>query len=422
MPKQNPSSQHQRVQDDTSHTKDPSSKNADISFDDSHIDYEDPYRNAENVGKGSFLFDFIRQLRVGTDLLRVSMPAHILEQRSFLEKLTDFNAHPFLLIESSQKETEEERFLNICRWYLSGWHRLPKVGVKKPYNPILGEIFKCGWEHNDDSVTSYFAEQVSHHPPVSAFFMENRQHHVSVEGYAKPSASFRGQTATMNLEGEAWIRLGGTADETYRMTFPDVLVRGIIWGTLGVETVGHTSISCAKTGYSASFEFTKKKEVKGTIYHRQSPVYKIHGNIYGFIHIGPVHSKPKDTFVDIGRLDTVYKTVEPTRHQEDHESRRAWYPLTIALEERDFDRASREKNAIENRERELRYRNESENKEWQPRHFQYRGPREHEDGGANDNNEDPGEDSDDDGTTFRWRFVSPKTRREDNHVRTTSGS
>lgn len=41
-------------------------------------------------------------------------------------------------------------------------------GLKKPYNPILGETFRCCWLHpQTDSCTFYIAEQVSHIPPVS---------------------------------------------------------------------------------------------------------------------------------------------------------------------------------------------------------------------------------------------------------------
>lgn len=32
--------------------------------------------------------------------------------------------------------------------------------MKKPYNPILGEVFRCRWEHGDRGTTHYVAEQV----------------------------------------------------------------------------------------------------------------------------------------------------------------------------------------------------------------------------------------------------------------------
>lgn len=53
-----------------------------------------------------------------------------------------------------------ERMKLILKWYLSGFYKKPK-GLKKPYNPILGETFRCYWYHPDtDSKTFYIAEQV----------------------------------------------------------------------------------------------------------------------------------------------------------------------------------------------------------------------------------------------------------------------
>lgn len=49
----------------------------------------------------------------------------------------------------------------VVRWYVSGFYKTPK-GVKKPYNPILGEKFRCYWKNEEtNSRTFYIAEQVS---------------------------------------------------------------------------------------------------------------------------------------------------------------------------------------------------------------------------------------------------------------------
>lgn len=73
--------------------------------------------------------------------------------------------------------------VQVVRWYLSSYHAGRKSSVaKKPYNPILGEIFRCHWElpneHSSDDLVEdgpvpwcnreqlcFVAEQVSHHPP-----------------------------------------------------------------------------------------------------------------------------------------------------------------------------------------------------------------------------------------------------------------
>lgn len=77
----------------------------------------------------------------------------------------------------------KDRMVQVVRWYLSSYHAGRKSSVaKKPYNPILGEIFRCHWnlpdEHSSNDLVndgpvpwcsreqlSFVAEQVSHHPP-----------------------------------------------------------------------------------------------------------------------------------------------------------------------------------------------------------------------------------------------------------------
>jgi len=61
-------------------------------------------------------------------------------------------------IRAGKIESPEERFLQVTRYYLSGWHIKPK-GVKKPYNPILGEHFRCEYEYPDGTKGYYIAEQ-----------------------------------------------------------------------------------------------------------------------------------------------------------------------------------------------------------------------------------------------------------------------
>jgi Oxysterol-binding protein len=41
----------------------------------------------------------------------------------------------------------KDRMVQVVRWYLSVYHAGRKSAVaKKPYNPILGEIFQCHWD------------------------------------------------------------------------------------------------------------------------------------------------------------------------------------------------------------------------------------------------------------------------------------
>lgn len=51
------------------------------------------------------------------------------------------------------------RMKGVVKWYLSGFYKKPQ-GLKKPYNPLLGETFRCYWQHSNGSRTFYIAEQV----------------------------------------------------------------------------------------------------------------------------------------------------------------------------------------------------------------------------------------------------------------------
>ena len=68
--------------------------------------------------------------------------------------------------------------LNLLDNWITATLHVPSQGLKKPYNPILGETFRCYWLHPNGTKTHFVAEQVSHHPPVSAFYLSNRK-----EGY-----------------------------------------------------------------------------------------------------------------------------------------------------------------------------------------------------------------------------------------------
>ena len=72
-------------------------------------------------------------------------------------------------------------------------------GVKKPYNPIIGETFAAAWRHEDGSISQYVAEQVLHRPPVTALYFENRQRGIVINGQVHTR-----YVVASSGEGDAW--------------------------------------------------------------------------------------------------------------------------------------------------------------------------------------------------------------------------
>lgn len=58
----------------------------------------------------------------------------------------------FLPCSISDQKDPRERMVQVVKWYLSAFHAGRKGSVaKKPYNPILGEIFQCHWTLPNDT-------------------------------------------------------------------------------------------------------------------------------------------------------------------------------------------------------------------------------------------------------------------------------
>lgn len=58
----------------------------------------------------------------------------------------DYFAHPDLFVKIVEHKDPRDRMIQVVKWYLSAYHAGRKSAVaKKPYNPIVGEIFRCHW-------------------------------------------------------------------------------------------------------------------------------------------------------------------------------------------------------------------------------------------------------------------------------------
>jgi oxysterol-binding protein-related protein 8 len=150
-----------------------------------------------------------------------------------------------------------ERFLLALKYFLSGWHIRPK-GVKKPYNPALSEFFRCQWSLKDGAEAYYIAEQVSHHPPISAYYYTIPNHKIQISGELRPKSKFLGNSAASLMHGETKISLLDYPGEVYTVTNPNIYARGLLFGTMLMELGDQAIMKCEKTGFSCDLEFVTK--------------------------------------------------------------------------------------------------------------------------------------------------------------------
>ncbi|KAK3394446.1 hypothetical protein B0H63DRAFT_460927 [Podospora didyma] len=332
--------------------------------------------------QGNVLGHIISQLRPGADLSRVVLPTFILEPRSMLERITNFMCHPEMLLPIPQIDDPVQRFVSVVKFYLSGWHIRPP-GVKKPLNPILGEIFSCYWDFPDKTRAYYISEQTSHHPPKSSYFYMVPDHHIRVDGTLKPRSKFLGNSAASLMEGTAILTLlnrgkDSTKGERYVLTQPNMYARGILFGKMKYELGDHSFVRCPENGLIADIDFKTKgwvsgtyNAIGGTIKNEQTGeiLYEISGLWNEEMFIKDLKTGHKEMFFNALRSKPSPPSCRPLEEQDERESQVLWAKTAQAVKDRNHELATDEKTKIEDMQREEAAKRANDGVEWHPRLF-----------------------------------------------------
>lgn len=321
------------------------------------------------------LLALISQLRIGMDLQKVTLPTFVLEPRSMLERITDFLSHPDLIFGASQNEDPTERFIHVLRYYLAGWHIKPK-GVKKPYNPILGEFFRCKYEYSDGSSGFFVAEQVSHHPPISAFYYASPTNQIEIWGDLRPKSKFLGNSAATIMEGTSHLRfVDRKEDGDYQITMPNMYARGILFGKMILELGDESRVHNPTNNISCDVEFKTKgffggdyNAIGGKVRDESGIVGEISGKWNEVMELKRIKGKTEVIF-DASKATVSQKIVAPEQDQDWNESRRLWSKVTRAIKRKDLDAATTAKAAIEDFQRDRARDREEKNEKWEPVFF-----------------------------------------------------
>uniref|UniRef100_A0A8C0ATJ5 Oxysterol-binding protein n=1 Tax=Buteo japonicus TaxID=224669 RepID=A0A8C0ATJ5_9AVES len=323
----------------------------------------------------SLIWTLLKQVRPGMDLSKVVLPTFILEPRSFLDKLSDYYYHADFLSEAALEENAYNRMKKVVKWYLSGFYKKPK-GLKKPYNPILGETFRCMWIHpRTNSKTFYIAEQVSHHPPISAFYVSNRKDGFCLSGSILAKSKFYGNSLSAILDGEGRLTFLNRGED-YVMTMPYAHCKGILYGTMTLELGGTVNITCEKTGYSATIEFKLKpflgnndsvNQISGKIKLGKEVLAILEGHWDSEVTISDKKTDVSETFwnptSDIKQRRLPRYTVK-FEEQDDFESEKLWQQVTRAINNKDQTEATQEKYVLEEAQRKSAKERKLKGEEW----------------------------------------------------------
>lgn len=225
-----------------------------------------------------------------------------------------------------------------------------------------------------------FVEQISHHPPVSAFYVTNRKDGFCVTGSIMAKSKFYGNSVSAILDGTARLTLLSRGED-YTITMPYAHCKGIVMGTLTMELGGKIEIKCEKTGYYTEMEFKLKPLfggsdmtncIAGKIKLGKETLFTIDGHWDSDIY---VKNKKLNEELLLWNPSPEVKSSRLKRYsvpieiQQDFESEKLWRHVTAAIDTGDQIAATEEKTILEEAQRRGAKERQSRMEIWIPKHF-----------------------------------------------------
>lgn len=300
----------------------------------------------------SVLRSFVYQLSPGQDLTKVSLPSELCHPFSMLELIAYREMQLFhILFEINEQEESLDRFMVVLKWYM-GMVREETV-EKKPFNPVIGETHLCWVKHksNDDvHYSEFIGEQVSHHPPVTAFVVRNTKNDIKIMGDVTFQVGFGTNCATVITGGGVTIH---TSKEKFTMTkcMPDMMVNNVVWGERYLMWYGGVTIACPDSGYSAYVELKEedgRNLILGQVFDsNKNVIYNLSGFAGQTTYLQKPNSNQKTVLVDITKYQENIITYMPEDVQEEFSTLKVWVPVKNAIVDNDMVRADETKKVIE---------------------------------------------------------------------------
>ncbi|KAG6891440.1 hypothetical protein C0992_006699 [Termitomyces sp. T32_za158] len=350
------------------------------------------------------------------DLSSLTAPPFILSPVSLTEFPAYWCEHPDVFAAIADAPDDEARALAVLKWFIGTLKdqytsRNESMGSeKKPLNPVLGELFYGTWPapaaNPGQGETTLLVEQVSHHPPITAYVIENKTKGLRLTGHNAQKTSFSGEWFRVGEDRVDWVRTGGSiivkqighailtvtprgggAAVEYLLTLPRLRIDGLWYGSPYIELTETTYI--VGGGHVCTIEYKGRGYFSG-----KSHSFKAHvvpapgmGGAGAEEHVveGTWHEKSRvvkgaragEEFHDAGgerKVEVEVRGGEKDGSMGEFETRRLWAAVARGIREGDFETASREKSRIEfgqNEQRQRRRDEQAAGTSWGMKHFKH---------------------------------------------------
>ncbi|KAM3857865.1 oxysterol-binding protein-related protein 3-like [Diretmus argenteus] len=328
------------------------------------------------------LWNILRN-NIGKDLSKVAMPVQLNEPLNTLQRLCEELEYSELLDTANQTRDPYQRMVYVATFavsaYASSFHR----AGSKPFNPVLGETYEC--DRRDKGIR-FIAEQVSHHPPVSACHCDSKNFTFWQD--VRWKNKFWGKSMEIVPMGTTHVTLPAFGDH-YEWNKVTSCIHNILSGQRWIEHYGEMAIKnvnrddgqCKVTFVKAKSWSSTVNEIEGIITDRDGKV--IH-SIFGKWHEGVYQGDPpsatciwranpmpvdQEQYYGFTQFAVELNELDPLLRAQLPPTDTRFRPDQRMLEEGNVEGAEEQKQRIEQLQRERRKVLEDNNMAHQPRFF-----------------------------------------------------
>ena len=229
----------------------------------------------------------VRTLKLDTDLTSWAAPASLMLPFSTTELMLHGSSFTAAGFAAAVHEPDiSRRLLRVLAAQLTALSETLSAPMMKPYNPVLGEVIAArGGEPaaagtGRSSAWRAVAEQVMHHPPVTAFHVAGQSGGGFFRHYGSSGAVpvFRGNSVEVKMvvkPGNTILTLEDGSEEVYQVkSLPSFCLRNVLGiGRSFCEWVGELQIECTASGLVGRIVFEPAKMFGAGGAHR------VHGSV-----------------------------------------------------------------------------------------------------------------------------------------------
>nr|ABF22369.1 oxysterol-binding protein-like protein 3 [Takifugu rubripes] len=328
------------------------------------------------------LWNILRN-NIGKDLSKVAMPVQLNEPINTLQRLCEELEYSELLDTANQTQDPYQRMVYVATFAVSAYASTHHRAGSKPFNPVLGETYECD---RPDKGFRFIAEQVKHHPPVSACHSDSQNFTFWQD--VRWKNKFWGKSMEIVQMGTTHVTLPAFGDH-YEWNKVTSCIHNILsgqrwiehYGEMAIKNINSDNCQCKITFVKANSWSSSVNEIEGVVTDSKGKV--VH-SIFGKWHESVFQGDPptamciwranpmpsdQEQYYGFTQFAMELNELEPSLRLRLPPTDTRFRPDQRFLEEGNVDGAEEQKQRIEQLQRERRKVLQDNNMTHKPRFF-----------------------------------------------------